>query len=189
MLILECDYFKTVLQAIQNSQGGVAQNVATAIEQMVTEANGVLAIDGYSWTIEESDVKTTSNKGLEPLAARQLALHLSDKDREQLTLPELDAIHQIANNHSIVTPYSSMIVLVNDRQREQLKAAEAKSDRFNREVETGVEQLDTLFNPFETTQVSGVPEPDLWILLGIVTLALILVFQRQQFVENIEPHK
>lgn len=93
MLILECDYFKTVLQAIQNSQGGVAQNVATAIERMATEANGVLAIDGYSWTIAESNVKTTSDRGLEPLAARQLALHLSDKGRESLTLPELDAIH------------------------------------------------------------------------------------------------
>ena len=182
-------YNDRVLQAIQNSQGGVAQNMTSAIERMATEANGVLAIDGYSWTVAESNVKTTSNKGLEPLAARQLALHLSDKGREPLTLPELDAIHQIANNHSIVTPYSSMIVLVNDRQREQLKAAEAKSDRFDREVETGVEQLDTPFNPFETTQVSGVPEPDIWILLGIVTIALVLVFQRQQSVKNIEPHK
>ncbi|MBE9045974.1 hypothetical protein IQ255_16445 [Pleurocapsales cyanobacterium LEGE 10410] len=93
---------------------------------------------------------------------------------------ELDAIHQVAKTHDIVTPYSSMIVLVNDRQREQLKAAEAANDRFEREVEDGVEQLEQPFNPFESAQVSGVPEPDVWILLGIVTLGLWVVFQRQQ---------
>lgn len=54
-------------------------------------------------------------------------------------------------------------------------------------METGVEQLDTPFNPFETSQVSGVPEPDIWILLGVITMALILIFQRQQLVKNIEP--
>ena len=73
-----------------------------------------------------------------------------------------------------------MIVLVNDRQREQLKAAESKRDRFDREVENGVEQLETPFNPMENAQVSGVPEPDVWILLGIVILALVLIFQRQK---------
>ena len=73
-----------------------------------------------------------------------------------------------------------MIVLVNDQQRAQLKAAEAKSDRFEREVETGVEQLETPFNPFETGEVSGVPEPDIWILLGIVSLGLFLVLHRQK---------
>lgn len=71
----------------------------------------------------------------------------------------------------------------------QLKAAEAKSDRFDREVETGVEQLDTPFNPFEATQVSSVLEPDIKILLRIITLGLILTFQRQQLVKNIELHK
>jgi len=64
-----------------------------------------------------------------------------------------------------------MIVLVNDQQREQLKAAEARTDRFEREVETGTEQLETPFNPFEAAEVSGVPEPDLWILLGMVMQA------------------
>ncbi|MEL6931369.1 MAG: PEP-CTERM sorting domain-containing protein, partial [Cyanobacteria bacterium J06600_6] len=85
--------------------------------------------------------------------------------------------------NSIVTPYSSMIVLVNDQQREQLKAAEAKADRFDREVETGTEQLDTPFNPFESNEVSGVPEPDVWILLGLVAIALFVLFRRQKFVE------
>ena len=47
-------------------------------------------------------------------------------------------------------------------------------------METGVEQLETPFNPLENAQVSGVPEPDVWILLGIIIIALFLIFQRQK---------
>ena len=70
-----------------------------------------------------------------------------------------------------------MIVLVNDRQRELLKQAEARTDRFDREVESGVEQLALPNNPFE---VSGVPEPDFWILLSIVAIALALVAKQEK---------
>ena len=79
-----------------------------------------------------------------------------------------------------------MIVLVNDRQREQLKAAEAQADRFDREIETGVEQLETPFDPLSSgNEVSGVPEPDLWILFGIVAMALSIVFQRQKLLATV----
>ena len=61
-----------------------------------------------------------------------------------------------------------------------LKEAEAKSDRFDREVETGAEQLNTPFNPLSVPEVSGVPEPDLWMLLGVVVFALFLVWQKQR---------
>jgi putative PEP-CTERM system integral membrane protein len=177
-------YEDNTLEAIQNSNGGVATDIPTVIQRLGTEeAQATLAIDGYSWTVKKSDSDTSQNslnKGLEPLIARQVVSNLGHKVNNQLSLGELDAIHQIAKDHGIVTSYSSMIVLVNDQQREQLKAAEAKTDRFEREVETGAEQLETPFNPFETSQVSGVPEPDVWLLLGIVSFALCLVFKRQK---------
>ena len=178
-------YNDATLEAIQNNNGGVATDIPTVIKRLATEeANSTAVVDGYSWTMAKSDpnakLDQTLNQGLDAIAARQLVYNLAQKSKNQLSLPELDTIHQVAKQHGIVTPYSSMIVLVNDQQREQLKAAEAKSDRFDREVETGVEQLNTPFNPFENNQVSGVPEPDIWILLGIVTLALFLIFQRQK---------
>ena len=179
-------YNDAILQVINNSNGGVAQNVSTIIERLATEeANNSLVVDGYSWKVTKSDSEITSNN-LEAIAARQLVANLAQKTENKLSIEELDAIHQLAKNYDIVTPYSSMIVLVNDRQREQLKAAESKSDRFDREVETGVEQLNTPFNPFENAQVSGVPEPNIWILLGIVILALVLIFQRQKISGDIE---
>ena len=172
-------YNDEILQVIKNNNGGVARDVSTVIERLATEkARDSLVVDGYSWKVNQS-VPEISNNGLEAIAARQLVANLA-RSKSRLSIEKLDAIHQIAKNYGIVTPYSSMLVLVNDRQREQLKAAEAKSDRFDREVETGVEQLETPFNPLENAQVSGVPEPDIWILLAIVILALFLIVQRQK---------
>ncbi|MEL6929556.1 MAG: TIGR02921 family PEP-CTERM protein, partial [Cyanobacteria bacterium J06600_6] len=169
-------YADATLQAIQNNNGGVATDIKTIMQRLAIEsAQGGSLIDGYTWKVSQTDSITATNTGLEPIAARQIVAQQAKKGKDKLEIAELDAIHQIAKKNSIVTPYSSMIVLVNDQQREQLKAAEAKADRFDREVETGTEQLDTPFNPFESNEVSGVPEPDVWILLGLVAIALFVL--------------
>ncbi|MEL6786316.1 MAG: PEP-CTERM sorting domain-containing protein, partial [Cyanobacteria bacterium J06607_15] len=169
---------------------GVAKDLATVIKRLATEATQTAAVvDGYSWTVsDKSDSgiisEAKSDRGLKAIAARQLVSYLAQKGKNQLSLQELDAIHRVAKSHDVVTPYSSMIVLVNDDQREQLKAAEAKTDRFDREVETGTEQLDQPFNPFESNTVSGVPEPDVWLLLAIVSMALFWLWQKQGLVKE-----
>ncbi|MEO1465727.1 MAG: TIGR02921 family PEP-CTERM protein, partial [Cyanobacteria bacterium J06633_1] len=186
-------YADATLEAIQNSNGGVAKDLATVIKRLATEATQTAAVvDGYSWTVSELPTKSDSgiiseaksDRGLKAIAARQLVSYLAQKGKNQLSLQELDAIHRVAKSHDVVTPYSSMIVLVNDDQREQLKAAEAKTDRFDREVETGTEQLDQPFNPFESNTVSGVPEPDVWLLLAIVSMALFWLWQKQGLVKE-----
>jgi hypothetical protein len=70
-----------------------------------------------------------------------------------------------------------MIVLVNDEQRRQLKEAESKKDRFERKVESGKEELTKPGNPLN---VSGVPEPAEWLLLGFGAIGLLAIFLRQQ---------
>jgi putative PEP-CTERM system integral membrane protein len=70
-----------------------------------------------------------------------------------------------------------MIVLVNDRQKQALKEAEAASDRFDREVESGKEQLS---KPLDPLTVSGVPEPEEWMLLGLVAISLVVLIRRQR---------
>ncbi|HEY9740303.1 MAG TPA: PEP-CTERM sorting domain-containing protein, partial [Coleofasciculaceae cyanobacterium] len=134
---------------------------------------------GYAWSMEKpqgaSLQEATVKKDFEPVAARQLVLGLGkEKVKEQLV--QLDTIHGVAKSFDIVTPYSSMIVLVNDQQREALKRAEQQSDRFDREVETGKEQLTQPSNPLN---VSGVPEPEEWMLLGLVAIALLFISRRQ----------
>jgi putative PEP-CTERM system integral membrane protein len=175
-------YDDATLQALQNSQGGIAKDLATVMPKIGTEtATGATVVDGYSWSFSLEPNATSTTKGLEPIAARQLVSYLSKKNQNSLSVTELDQVHQLAKTNALVTPYSSMIVLVNDEQRELLKKAEARSDRFEREVEIGVEQLNQPFNPLE---VSGVPEPDFWILLIIVAIALGLIWQQQKITER-----
>ena len=75
---------------------------------------------------------------------------------------QLDKLHALARTHDVVTPYSSMIVLVNDEQQRALAQAEQGGDRFDRAHEQGTEQLPTPHNPLS---VSATPEPEEWLLL------------------------
>lgn len=176
-------YDDATLKAIQDSGGGVFADVQTVMQELATKeelgSSVVSVVDGYAWFMEKVASEVTLKNGFEPLAARQLVLGLSQtmKGKKETSLQELDAIHQIAKTNEIVTPYSSMIVLVNEEQKQALKDAEAKSDRFDREVESGKEQLSKPLNPFT---VSGVPEPEEWMLLGLSAIALIFISRRQR---------
>lgn len=70
-----------------------------------------------------------------------------------------------------------MLVLVEERQRQLLKAAEQRKDRFAREVETGAESLSTPIDPFT---VPGVPEPEEWALLLVVLTLLCIAYVRKR---------
>lgn len=176
--ILPPAYDDATLKAIQDSGGGVSTEVSEVLQRLATQAklgDTVSVVDGYAWS-ELKQSEATDQTGFEQLAARQLVLGLSKKiDTDQLT--KLDDIHAIAKNFDIVTPYSSMLVLVNDQQREALKRAEAQSNRFKREVESGKEQLSQPFNPFT---VSAVPEPEEWMLIGMVAIALLFIARRKR---------
>ncbi|MBD2042606.1 TIGR02921 family PEP-CTERM protein [Microcoleus sp. FACHB-672] len=196
-------YDDATLKAIQDSGGGVATNLPEVLERMATKAalgpSAVSVVDGYAWVREkpvsetpkpqpgnkakatpENKAQTASNTGFEPLAARQLVLGLS-KTIKGNEISQLDAIHAIAKNFKIVTPYSSMIVLVNDEQRKALKEAEADLNRFDRQVEDGNEQLETPNNPLN----ASVPEPGTVIGLAAGTVMLIVARQRRRFKSRI----
>ncbi|MEG4115268.1 MULTISPECIES: TIGR02921 family PEP-CTERM protein [unclassified Microcoleus] len=186
-------YDDATLKAIQDSGGGVATDMKEAMQRVATTAasgkSTVSVVDGYVWSYAKTpqskktaksapvaELKDTGNQGFKPIAARQLITALS-KQKSSNQLTQLDAMHAVAKNFKVVTPYSSMIVLVNDTQREQLKAAEAKSDRFEREVESGKEELTKPNNPLN---VSGVPEPEEWLLLAVGAIGLLVIFVRQR---------
>jgi len=186
-------YDDATLKAIQDSGGGVATDMKEAMQRVATTAasgqSTVSVVDGYVWSYAKTpqskktaksaavaELKDTENEGFKPIAARQLITALS-KQKSSNQLTQLDAMHAVAKIFKVVTPYSSMIVLVNDAQREQLKRAEAKSDRFDREVESGKEELTKPNNPLN---VSGVPEPEEWLLLAVGAIGLLAVFLRQR---------
>ena len=174
-------YDDTTLQAIQQSGGGVATSVQEVIRRMATTTalgtSVVSVIDDYAWFLSMPEQPTRpatatfeSSDGFETFAVRQLIPGLS-QTLDMTLLANLDIIHTFAKTYQIVSPYSSMIVLVNESQKEALAKAEAQADRFDREVETGHESLEKPVNPLHAA--TPIPEPSTILLVGVglITLA------------------
>jgi putative PEP-CTERM system integral membrane protein len=175
-------YDDKTLEALQASGGGVASSSDEALRRVTlarqTTANTVGSsdlIDDYVWqTLPTSAVSTDlqstnhlSSDAFAALAARRLIVAETQRQRQTLgQLATLDQLHALAVQQSIVTPYSSMIVLINDRQREDLKRLEQQEDRFDREMDPVV---DTNTTPI----LNGVPEPEEWLLIGLACAALL----------------
>jgi putative PEP-CTERM system integral membrane protein len=171
-------YDDPTLELLHETGGGVASQISEALTRIATKEDlgpaAVSVADGYAWYLVPGSYEATVGDGFAPLAARQLVLGLSQR-MDIDTLEELDAIHRIAKTYKIVTPYSSAIVLVNDEQREALREAEESSDRFDREVEDGKEQLTSPQSEFDPTST---PEPGT--VFGLVAIALLVVVARQR---------
>ncbi|MDX2098620.1 MAG: TIGR02921 family PEP-CTERM protein [Leptolyngbyaceae cyanobacterium bins.59] len=169
-------YDDSTLDAIQGTGGGVATDAKEVLQRMATrKALGpsvINVMDDYVWLMtKRENPAPVKQSGFDPIAARQLILGVSQQAGKKPDLVALDAMHTIAKSYKIVTPYSSMLVLVNDQQREELKKAEARKDRFDREVEKGSENLS---NPLQPMTVSGVPEPEEWLLMIVGAIGLVV---------------
>ncbi|UCC63686.1 MAG: TIGR02921 family PEP-CTERM protein [Anaerolineae bacterium] len=178
-------YDDATLQAIQASGGGVAGDVEEALVRLVlaSEAEGGAAsrdvIDGYVWSLVPTDVAQAetdeavavhaASDGFATFAARRFILAEMHRQRGALDrLGTLDHLHAIAIEHGIVTPYSSMIVLVNERQERLLDQLEERDDRFQREYEGIGETVGQ-----SAFSVTGVPEPEEWLLLALAAAMLV----------------
>ncbi|HEY9888424.1 MAG TPA: TIGR02921 family PEP-CTERM protein, partial [Candidatus Obscuribacterales bacterium] len=114
-------YTDQLQQYLTHSQGGVAQTLTEAMNRFAHEQQrGGTVMDGYQWTIAPASpsptLATATTPPWEPIAARQAIRWLS-RQRDVTQVEELDRLHAIAKAAEIVTPYSSMLVLVNERQR------------------------------------------------------------------------
>ena len=77
-------------------------------------------------------------------------------------LANLDQLQALAVENGIVTPYSSMIVLVAADQQNLLNNLSRLDDRYQREVEAVGET-----SPSTPIPLTGVPEPQEWLLLAL----------------------
>ena len=171
-------YDDATFKTIEKHGGGVTTNISEALQQIAVDnepnSNIVRVAGGYSWSMfkNKSAVNDTQENSFTPLGARVLVRELS-KEIVDNNLAQLDAIHAIAKQYKIVTPYSSMIVLVNDEQRKALQKAESQKDRFDRKIEDGKETLNKPNNPLNNSSAS-IPEPSNIIALMVVVLSLLL---------------
>jgi putative PEP-CTERM system integral membrane protein len=180
---LPAAYNDGIIKSIQDTGGGVSEDIAEVLRRIATKSalddSVVSVVDDYAWYLQKIANAEVNNPqqpaDLQPLAARQLILSLS-KQIKLDNLNSLDAIHTIAKKYAIVSPYSSMLVLVNDEQRRLLKEAEAASDRFDRKIEDGKETLTKPNNPLKTS----IPEPSGGWILAIGAAALFIFVKRQK---------
>ncbi len=144
----------TVLDELAHTGGGAIGSV-----EELAERSDPTWVDGWRWTFRPTDAPTTDTP-FTALAGRALVGHL-DRSAEEHDLAFFDAVHDVARQADVITQYSSMLVLVNERQLKALADAEARGDRFDREVLTS-----------EVQDMSSVPEPATWLLLGLGGLAV-----------------
>ncbi len=197
---LPLGYDDQTLEAIQASGGGVTGNLETALDRIAVSlgaaAGGDAAkapvvdlVDGYLWTVlptAQADAAMLPNVDLvshnppDPfaaLAARRLVLAEMQRNKGSIDqLETLDALHALAMEYGIVTPYSSMIVLVEAAQQQLLDNLADLDDRYQREVES---LGDT--TPSAPTPLTGVPEPHEWLLMGLAAGMLIyLIYTKRR---------
>lgn len=178
---LPLGYDDATLEALQASGGGVTGSLAEALTRLAVARSPLAAtadvIDGYVWTVAPANMAglpvervsaAPAEDGFAPLAARRLILGTMQQNRGRLDqLENLDQLHAIAIENSIVTPYSSMIVLVTDEQQRRLEWLEQGSDRFEREHEAVGDTM-----PDDQFTVTGVPEPEEWLLMALAATLL-----------------
>jgi putative PEP-CTERM system integral membrane protein len=169
-------YDDQTLAALQGSQGGVSGSLQEALLRIAAGLAGASIdgdskatldlVDGYVWqtSAAEPGISTLNpSDGFAALAARRVILAEMQRQRGELDDPEtLDALHALAQEQSIVTPYSSMIVLVTVPQKDLLERLSELDDRYQREVEALGETT-----PATQTPLTGVPEPEEWLLIGL----------------------
>jgi len=164
-------YDDATLEAIQASGGGAAGSLEEALTRLAVAIEGRNndlpthdLVDGYTWlaVLAGESEGVATDDGFAPFAARRLILAEMERQRGKMDqLDTLDHLHGIAIENSIVTPYSSMIVLVDERQENLLDALEEREDRFEREYENVGETAESALT------VTGVPEPEEWLLLAL----------------------
>lgn len=169
-------YDDDILDHIYRSGGGIATSVKSLQNQLSFNGPNTRVVGDRLWTAKPNavDVEMSPSLDAQALAARQIIL--MDSFGKPPSVTTLDKLHMLAKDHDVVTPYSSMIVLVNDRQKEALKKASESEDRFDREGRSGEESLSSPANPL----VSGVPEPHEWLLIILSILMLFVIWRKRE---------
>ena len=189
-------YDDKILDLIYQSKGGITHSLNEALlryqlfkEALIsacsTEATTLSITDDRIWQ-RDNDPKHNcdvgNNLALTKVATSHQIKHLiNSMDLKTNKLEKLDNIHLLAKAQGIVSHYSSMLVLVDDRQKEALKKAEQDEDRFDREIETGKQNTT---NPTDPFAVPSVPEPEEWALMIIIGVLLSWSMIRRRYGGN-----
>ncbi len=181
-------YADSLLDLIIQSGGGVGHDLDDILyrflwkQQRKDHALSEISQD-YIWQyrlVEKKENYLVGNNELGPIIAHQwINAGFNRQNASQTSV--LDDLHQMAKQYSLVSPYSSMIVLVNERQEKELEALSKEADRFKRDTETGKKSL---VKGNDLFQVSSVPEPEEWALIIVVLILLSVAIVKKKHQKN-----
>ncbi|MHB1277726.1 MAG: hypothetical protein ACYC1Q_04945, partial [Bacteroidia bacterium] len=167
-------YEDAVADAVRQSGGDMYQNMDEWLlwHDRIPEGAETGVRDGKTyWSF--SHEPGFSVNSLHVVAASRLALAKGKK--ADLAIGDMDSLHKMAMEYSFVSPYSSMICLVNDAQRQSLEALSEGEDRYQREVETGKESG----NAFDIG-AKGVPEPEEWVMIVLAGGLILFLYWKER---------
>lgn len=177
-------YDDATLATMQKRGGAALTSVPRVFEQLAAADRAgekFAGLDaGYLFTVERDEgagqeSEAAKADAFSAIAARQL-IKFAMRTMDVSQAAELDRLHEVAGRYQVVTPYSSMIVLVDEAQREALRKAEAEADRFKRESGSGSEAPPA---PSDVL-VTATPEPGEGALLGLCAAGMVLLYLRQR---------
>lgn len=189
-------YNDNLTTAILQSGGKVVGDGFEAIQDLwlqkkireVESGQTILDVNEYgTWILQPKLTVGLINDPQSPfnqLAQKELIIDTMRKTGS-LNLADLDRLNYLSQTSFIVTPYSSMIVLVTEEQKRQLAAAMKTNNRYQIGFDIGEEQL---ANPSGRgiLEVGAVPEPHEWLLI-IVGSFLLCYFYRRKLQVILQP--
>ena len=107
---LQAAYDDATLETIQRTGGNTAADIQTVMTRIATQpslgqgTSLLNVVDGYAWFLSQTPYPAANAADtMAPLAARQWITQVSQALKPD-QLNQLDAIHQVAKDNSIVTP-------------------------------------------------------------------------------------
>lgn len=167
-------YEDAISDAVRRSGGDTYRNMESWLNwhDRIPLDMAVIGIrDGNTyWTFTPEPAASTKSP-IRSVAASRLAMAQSKK--AVLATGDMDSLHKMAMDYSFVSPYSSMICLVNQQQQDRLDELSEGEDRYQREVETGRDSGNTF-----GIGARGVPEPEEWLMIILAGGMIVFLYWR-----------
>ncbi len=167
-------YEDAISDAIRQSGGDTYRNMESWLNwhDRIPLSMAVIGIrDGNTYWTFSWDPSAVNKSPINSVAASRLAMAQSKK--AVLATSDMDSLHKMAMDYSFVSPYSSMICLVNKQQQDRLDELSEGEDRYQREVETGKDSGNA-FN----IGAKGVPEPEEWLMIILAGGMIVFLYWR-----------
>ncbi len=175
---------------IIKSGGKVFKNASIAISyyekiQSLPQRDLIVDANEYGiWYISDTpldfkQIKNLDNDKFFKIEASSKVIRKLIQNLDLSKLENLEKIHAVSKQYSIVSPYSSFIALVNSRQEKELKEAEKQNNKFEAGFDLGKEAIDAPSGE-GLLNVPAVPEPEEWIMIFIALAVLILLYYKKQ---------